>query len=196
MKEKEVNNEQKIIATNKTNPVLMKIARREKWIKPFAKKLTAEDASRVTELRFQKLFVAFVPAKGDEEMLVDAGNGNYSAFFTIEYDDINMFDAEEIIDASGNVFRFSDDQEIHRPYTFGIWNTLPDATLEHFDEFEYFTGVTSIPPFAFYRFKNLKSIVLPPSIKKIGQHAFLGCISLESVKSELQLEDIVKLIKQ
>lgn len=29
MKEKEVNNEQKIIATNKTNPVLMKIARRE-----------------------------------------------------------------------------------------------------------------------------------------------------------------------
>ena len=72
MKEKEVNNEQKIIATNKTNPVLMKIARREKWIKPFAKKLTAEDASRVTELRFQKLFVAFVPAKGDEEMLVTA----------------------------------------------------------------------------------------------------------------------------
>ena len=174
----------------------MKIARREKWIKPFAKKLTAEDASRVTELRFQKLFVAFVPANGDEEMLVDAGDGKYSAFFTIEYDDINMFDAEEIIDASGNAFRFSDDQEIHRPYTFGIWNTLPDATLEHFDEFEYFTGVTSIPPFAFYRFKKLKSIALPPTIKKIGQHAFLGCISLESVKSELQLEDIVKLIKQ
>lgn len=94
MKEKEVNNEQKIIATNKTNPVLMKIARREKWIKPFAKKLTAKDASRVTELRFQKLFVAFIPANGDEEMLVDAGDGKYSAFFTIEYNDINMFEAE------------------------------------------------------------------------------------------------------
>ena len=140
--------------------------------------------------------MAFVPANGDEEMLVDAGDGNYSAFFTIEYDDINMFDAEEIIDASGNAFRFSDDQEIHRPYTFGIWNTLPDATLEHFDEFEYFTSVTFIPPFAFYRFKKLKTIALPPTIKKIGQHAFLGCISLERIQSEFLLENIDKLIKQ
>lgn len=107
-----------------------------------------------------------------------------------------MFDAEEIIDASGNAFRFSDDQEIHRPYTFGIWNTLPDATLEHFDEFEYFTSVTFIPPFAFYRFKKLKTIALPPTIKKIGQHAFLGCISLERIKSEFLLENIDKLIKQ
>ena len=196
MKEKNQKKEQEIIATNKTNPVLMKIARREKWIKPFAKKLTVKDASQVTELRFQKLFVAFVPANGDEEMLVDAGDGNYSAFFTIEYDDINMFEAEEIIDASGNAFHFSDDQEIHRPYTFGIWNALPDAALEHFEEFEYFTGVTAIPPFAFYQFKKLKSIVLPPSIKKIGRHAFLDCISLESIKSDFPLEDIVKLIKQ
>ena len=42
-----------IIATNKTNPVLMKIARRERWIKPFAKKMTAEYTAKVKELRFE-----------------------------------------------------------------------------------------------------------------------------------------------
>ena len=61
----EMNN--KVIATNKTNPILMKIARREKWVKPFAKKLTAEDAARVKELHFAKLFMLIAPATADEE---------------------------------------------------------------------------------------------------------------------------------
>ena len=52
----EMNN--KVIATNKTNPILMKIARREKWVKPFAKKLTAEDAARVKELHFCQVVYA------------------------------------------------------------------------------------------------------------------------------------------
>ena len=56
----------KVIATNKTNPILMKIARREKWVNPFAKKLTAEDAARVKELHFAKLFMLFVPATDDD----------------------------------------------------------------------------------------------------------------------------------
>ena len=69
----EMNN--KVIATNKTNPILMKIARREKWVKPFAKKLTAEDAAQVKELHFAKLFMLIAPATGDEELMLDSGNG-------------------------------------------------------------------------------------------------------------------------
>ena len=184
----------KVIATNKTNPVLMKIARREKWVKPFAKKLTAEDAARVKELHFAKLFMLLVPAIGDEEIMLDSGNGQYCVPIELRCDDISIFNSDVIVDGDGNQYRFADNLEHKQAYTFEIWNALPDAHLESFTEFQYFTSVTDIPPFAFYRFKKLKSISLPPSIKTIGNRAFCGCTSLEYVDSNNPLKDAIKFV--
>lgn len=184
----------KVIATNKTNPILMKIARREKWVKPFAKKLTTEDAAQVKELHFVKLFMLFVPATEDDEITLDSGNGNHCVPIEIHYDDIFIFNSDVIVDADGNQYRFADYLEHKQAYTFEIWNALPDAHLESFTEFQYFTSVTDIPPFAFYRFKKLKSISLPPSIKTIGNRAFCGCTSLEYVDSNNPLKDAIKFV--
>ena len=181
----------KVIATNKTNPILMKIARREKWVKPFAKKLTAEDAAQVKELHFAKLFMLFVPATEDDEITLDSGNGNHCVPIEIHYDDISVFNSDVIVDADGNQYRFADYLEHKQAYTFEIWNALPDAHLESFTELEYFTSVTDIPPFAFYRFKKLKSIILPPSIKTIGNRAFYGCTSLKSLKTDMSIVDFM-----
>ena len=184
----------KVIATNKTNPVLMKIARREKWVKPFAKKLTAKDAAQVKELHFAKLFMLLVPAIGDEEIMLDSGNGQYCIPIELRCDDISIFNSDVIVDGDGNQYRFADNLEHKQAYTFEIWNALPDAHLESFTEFQYFTSVTDIPPFAFYRFKKLKSISLPPSIKTIGNRAFCGCTSLEYVDSNNPLKDAIKFV--
>ena len=184
----------KVIATNKTNPVLMKIARREKWVKPFAKKLTAKDAAQVKELHFAKLFMLLVPAIGDEEIMLDSGNGQYCVPIKLRCDDISIFNSDVIVDGDGNQYRFADNLEHKQAYTFEIWNALPDAHLESFTEFQYFTSVTDIPPFAFYRFKKLKSISLPPSIKTIGNRAFCGCTSLEYVDSNNPLKDAIKFV--
>ena len=188
----EMNN--KVVATNKTNPILMKIARREKWVKSFAKKLTAEDAARVKELHFAKLFMLLVPAIGDEEIMLDSGNGQYCVPIELRCDDISIFNSDVIVDGDGNQYRFADNLEHKQAYTFEIWNALPDAHLESFTEFQYFTSVTDIPPFAFYRFKKLKSISLPPSIKTIGNRAFCGCTSLEYVDSNNPLKDAIKFV--
>lgn len=184
----------KVIATNKTNPILMKIARREKWVKPFAKKLTAEDAAQVKELHFAKLFMLFVPATEEDEITLDSGNGNHCVPIEIYYDDINIFNSDVIVDADGNQYHFADFLKHKQAYTFEIWNALPDAYLESFKEFQYFTSVTEIPPFAFYRFKKLKSIILPPNIKIIGNRAFYGCTSLEYIDSDNPLKDAVKFV--
>ena len=184
----------KVIATNKTNPVLMKIARREKWVKPFAKKLTAKDAAQVKELHFAKLFMLLVPAIGDEEIMLDSGNGQYCVPIELRCDDYSIFNSDVIVDGDGNQYRFADNLEHKQAYTFEIWNALPDAHLESFTEFQYFTSVTDIPPFAFYRFKKLKSISLPPSIKTIGNRAFCGCTSLEYVDSNNPLKDAIKFV--
>ena len=59
--------------------------------------------------------------------------------------------------------------------------------------FQYFTNITDIPPFAFYRFKKLKSICLPPSIKTIGHRAFYGCTSLLNIESDAPIENVLKI---
>lgn len=48
-----------------------------------------------------------------------------------------------------------------------------------FDELKYFTGLTEIEPYAFYRAFNLHKITLPESIKSIGECAFAYCYRLK-----------------
>lgn len=57
--------------------------------------------------------------------------------------------------------------------------------LDTFNEFQYFTGITTFDANnsgtsgGFYNCKNLKEITLPSSITLIGSDAFNGCVSLE-----------------
>ena len=53
-----------------------------------------------------------------------------------------------------------------------------ESDITSFDEFRYFTGITSITPGAFIDCKKLESITLPESLTTIGEFAFNGCSSL------------------
>ena len=59
----------------------------------------------------------------------------------------------------------------------GVFYSL--KTVEHFDEFQFFTGIKFIPSSCFQDWIYLKSIVLPPNVEKINSSAFSGCGSLE-----------------
>jgi hypothetical protein len=54
-------------------------------------------------------------------------------------------------------------------------------TMEEFDEFQYFTGVTTTPNSMFYNNYALKSVTLPPSLTVLGQGSFGYCTSLRNV---------------
>ena len=55
------------------------------------------------------------------------------------------------------------------------------SNIEFFDEFRYFTGLSTIPRFAFARCTALSSITIPNSVKSIGVAAFEKCHSLTSI---------------
>ncbi len=62
--------------------------------------------------------------------------------------------------------------------------------ITSFDEFQYFTGVSFLPDEYFVNWKSLKSISLPPSLKRISKKAFYGCTALETVVMDEGLESI------
>lgn len=56
-----------------------------------------------------------------------------------------------------------------------------NKNVQYFDEFKYFTGLTSIGDRTFYKCENLKHITLPPNITSIGIAAFYDDSSLEDI---------------
>ena len=56
-----------------------------------------------------------------------------------------------------------------------------NTTITSFDEFQYFTGLTSIEEMAFYECSRLKSVVIPKNVTSINDEAFLWCSSLSSI---------------
>ena len=56
-----------------------------------------------------------------------------------------------------------------------------NTQIDLFDEFQYFTGITSLPQYAFGSCSNLTKITLPPTVTTIDDHAFDSCYKLESV---------------
>lgn len=55
------------------------------------------------------------------------------------------------------------------------------SVITKFDEFKYFTGVTSIERTAFATCRNLTSITIPNNVKSIGDKSFIFCESLKKV---------------
>jgi len=62
-----------------------------------------------------------------------------------------------------------------------IEGALTIKTITSFDEFQYFTGVTSIPASYFEDWTKMVSITLPRSISYIGESAFKNCSKLTSL---------------
>ena len=54
-------------------------------------------------------------------------------------------------------------------------------TYKSFDEFQYFTRITSIPVGMFENWTVLSSIILPESVTSIGDYVFRRCINLSSI---------------
>lgn len=78
-------------------------------------------------------------------------------------------------------------KDIGRLFEANLESIDPNASkitrdMESFDEFQYFTGVTELPYRAFAMCLNLKSIILPKSIKSIGDYAFISCRSLAEIE--------------
>ena len=56
-----------------------------------------------------------------------------------------------------------------------------NTSITSFDEFRYFTGITSIGYYAFSNCSSLTSVVIPEGVTSIGINAFYDCSSLTSV---------------
>ena len=69
----------------------------------------------------------------------------------------------------------------------GVFN---DQNIHTFDELQYFVSLTQIEEGAFFENPNLKSIVLPSSVRSVGSSAFVNCEALEN----LQLPELVSSI--
>ena len=63
---------------------------------------------------------------------------------------------------------------------------MGNSEITSFDELQYFTGLTTIPDYAFSGCGSLKSIRLPKSLTSIGEYAFEDCTSLETVVSFIE----------
>ena len=57
-------------------------------------------------------------------------------------------------------------------YVDGTHSIFTGSEITHFEEFQYFTGLTTIPAFCFSGCGKLKEIVLPENIKSIKLNAF------------------------
>lgn len=65
-----------------------------------------------------------------------------------------------------------------------------NETITSFDEFQYFTGVSSINQAAFSYCSNLTSISLPEGVNNIGERAFARCSSLTNITIPLGVTSI------
>ncbi len=70
-----------------------------------------------------------------------------------------------------------------------------NSEITSFDEFQYFTGITSLQENAFYGCYNLKSIILPSNITEIGvSHSWMGAFKWCYNMTSITLGDKIEVI--
>ena len=65
-----------------------------------------------------------------------------------------------------------------------LGTSFAGTTIKSFDELQFFTSLTEIPAEAFKGCNSLASVMLPPSVKSIGESAFRTCYKLTSFDFE------------
>ena len=65
-----------------------------------------------------------------------------------------------------------------------LGTSFAGTAIKSFDELQYFTSLTEIPAEAFKGCNSLASVMLPPSVKSIGESAFRTCYKLTTFDFE------------
>lgn len=125
---------------------------------------------------------AIKAAYGETKLILNVSGGYYMKFQDPEV--LRVLLANGVGDGVGITT-----EQVKAVTSIGTW-FKGNTTIESFDEFEKFTGVTIINGAAFYDCNSLKSIILPESVTIIDksiwgnskeQGAFRDCTSLESI---------------
>ena len=172
-----------IIATDDTNLPLMNIARAYGWIKQDATEFYESEANNVTDIT-EGIVNTFVNTHTQET--VDTPFGEQTLDLWYDKDENKWYDATELLGRDDFTLANlslvtiqptkSQDGE-----TASLYEPIDWANIEHFNEFEYFTSITSIGESVFYNCTGLTSITIPDSVTSIGASAFQNCSGLTSV---------------
>lgn len=68
---------------------------------------------------------------------------------------------------------------------------LKGKSISSFDEFQYFTSVSTVP-YEYFKNSYLESIKLPPSLETIGESSFAYCLCLTEIEIPASVKEIEK----
>ena len=173
-----------IIATDDTNLPLMNMARACGWIGQDATEFYESEAKAVTNIT-NRVVNTFVNTHTQETINTEYGSFTLDLWY--DKDENKWYDTTSL--GGGDDFALTDliSFETVRPEksqdseTATLYGLIEWVNIEHFDEFQYFTNITSINSYAFDNCIGLTSIVIPNSVTSIGKYAFTECSGLISV---------------
>ena len=171
-----------IIATDDTNLPLMNIARTYGWIKQDATEFYDSEANNVTNIAVE-IVNTFVNTHTQETL--DTPYGTYTLDLWYDKDENKWYDTTELF--GGNFSLTNISFKRIRPIksqdgeTAKLYEQIDWTNIEHFNEFKYFTSVTTIDDITFYDCTSLTSVIIPDSVTSINENAFYNCSSLTSV---------------
>ena len=138
----------------------------------------------VEETRFHRAALEFRIQQGYDDKIID-------------FEDRDLFDKiRETVDIDNDFKICNAEAKMVKSLNDLFGNELTEgATYEFFDEFQYFTGIETIPAGSFKGWESLKSITLPESITTIqGGYGdedgpFVECSSLKTISGKFATDD-------